>query len=254
MRSGTRSDIDCRVGLCGFTMAFEDYVREYRVVEVQQTFYEPPRDATMRRWRAGAPSGFEFTIKAWQLVTHDSSSPTYRRLRSALTPDERAEAGGFRTTPTVLWAWRRTLECAVILRATAILLQCPASFRPTDESVAAMRGFFATVARPRGVRMLWEPRGPWPPALVAELCSELGLVHVVDPFVSATVTPEQTYYRLHGITGARHVYSDAELEQLADMLPAAATAPAYVLFNNVPRVDDARRFMASASTRVRRAG
>ena len=35
---------EVRVGLCGFTMAFDDYLREYRLVEVQQTFYEPPRD------------------------------------------------------------------------------------------------------------------------------------------------------------------------------------------------------------------
>src|ERR687898_3656368 len=88
-----------RVGLCGFTMGFEDYVREYRLVEVQQTFYEPPRDATMRRWRALAPPDFEFTIKAWQLVTHDASSPTYRRLRTPLTDRDRAEAGGVRPPP-----------------------------------------------------------------------------------------------------------------------------------------------------------
>ena len=40
---------DVRIGLCGFTMAADDYVREFPVVEVQQTFYEPPRDETMRR-------------------------------------------------------------------------------------------------------------------------------------------------------------------------------------------------------------
>ena len=67
-------------------------------------------------------------------------------------------------------------------------------------------------------------------------------MHVVDPFVNATVTPEQTYLRLHGTTGARHVYTDQELEQLAVRLPAATTAPPYVLFNNLPRVGDARRF------------
>ena len=72
-----------RVGLCGFTMAFEDYLRDYRLVEVQQTFYDPPREATMRRWRAEAPSDFEFTIKAWQLITHDAS----RRGRAALSTD-----------------------------------------------------------------------------------------------------------------------------------------------------------------------
>jgi uncharacterized protein YecE (DUF72 family) len=149
----------------------------------------------------------------------------------------------------VVQAWDRTLECAAILRATAILLQCPASFRPTDENIDRMRSFFRTVERPSGVRVLWEPRGPWPTDLVATVCRELGLVHVVDPFVSATVTPEQTYFRLHGITGARHVYSDTELERLADMLPAEEGIPAYVLFNNLPRVEDARRFRAILARR-----
>src|SRR3954471_15350679 len=101
--------MDVRIGLCGFSMAFDEYVREFPMVEVQQTFYEPPRDATMRRWRSEAPAGFEFTIKAWQLVTHEATSPTYRRLRRPLTDDERHDAGSFRLTPIVLDAWRRTL-------------------------------------------------------------------------------------------------------------------------------------------------
>jgi uncharacterized protein YecE (DUF72 family) len=231
-----------RVGLCGFTIGFEDYVHEFPLVEVQQTFYEPPRDATMRRWRALSPATFEFTLKAWQLITHDAGSPTYRRLRSPLREAERVAVGSFRWTPTVRDAWARTLDCVTLLRATAVLLQCPSSFRPTEENVARMRQFFDEIERPDGVRMLWEPRGSWPPELVASLCRDLRLVHVVDPFVTSTVTPEQTYWRLHGTTGARHVYTDQELEQLAAMLPAAATAPPYVLFNNLPRVGDARRF------------
>ena len=198
----------------------------------------------MRRWRALAPGDFEFTIKAWQLITHEAASPTYRRLRSPLADGDRADVGGFRTSPVVLRAWQRTLDCAAILRATAILFQCPASFRPTPENLDRLRAFLGTVERPSGVRMLWEPRGPWPADVVASLCRDLDLVHVVDPFVSTTVTPEQTYLRLHGTTGARHVYTDAELEQLAGMLPTAPSRPPYVLFNNLPRVDDARRFRA----------
>src|SRR4051794_35225249 len=122
-----------RVGLCGFTMALADYVREFPVVEVQQTFYQPPADATLLRWRRQAPPGFEFTLKAWQLITHEASSPTYRRLRRPLDADERRECGSFRTTPVVLEAWSRTLQCARLLRATAVLMQCPRSFRPTSE-------------------------------------------------------------------------------------------------------------------------
>ena len=161
-----------------------------------------------------------------------------------MTVADRAAVGGFQTSPIVLRAWQRILDCAAILRATAILLQCPASFRPTEYNIDQLRAFFGAVERPSGVRILWEPRGPWPADIVATLCRELDLVHVVDPFVSTTVTPEQTYLRLHGTTGARHVYADAELEGFADMLPVAASHPPYVLFNNLPRVEDARRFRA----------
>lgn len=237
-----------RIGLCGFSMAFDEYVREFPVVEVQQTFYEPPRDSTMRRWRAEAPDDFEFTVKAWQLVTHPASSPTYRRLRRSLSDDERRDAGFFRRTPIVLDGWRRTLECAAILRATAVLLQCPASFRPTDESIDGLRAFLSSVRRPEGVRLLWEPRGQWPLELVGDLCRELELTHVVDPFVSSTATPERTYVRLHGTTGARHVYTDDELEWLASWLPERCDRP-YVLFNNLPRVPDARRFRSLVAER-----
>ena len=232
-----------RLGLCGFTMAFEDYVREFPVVEVQQTFYEPPREGTMRRWRASAPAGFEFTLKAWQLVTHDASSPTYRRLRRTLTGEERVGVGSFRDSPIVREGWARTLDCVRLLRASAVLLQCPTSFRPNDENVARLRAFVGWAERPPGVRLLWEPRGAWPPDLVLALCRELDLVHVVDPFVNETVTPEQTYLRLHGTTGARHVYSDDELDRLVGMLPRDPAVPPYVLFNNLPRVGDARRFV-----------
>jgi len=223
-------------------MAFADYVREFRVVEVQQTFYEPPADATLLRWRRQAPLRFEFTLKAWQLITHEASSPTYRRLRRPLNAHERRECGSFRATPVVLDAWSRTLECARLLRAGAVLLQCPRSFRATPENADRLRQFFATAERPAGVRILWEPRGPWPAELVLEPCRELELVHVVDPLVDTTVTPEQTYLRLHGLTGARHVYTDDQLAAIAAALPAAGRA--YVMFNNLPRIGDARRFAA----------
>jgi uncharacterized protein YecE (DUF72 family) len=215
-------------------------VRRFPLVEVQQTFYDPPADTVLRRWRASAPPGFEFTLKAWQLVTHESSSPTYRRLRRPLPDAHLGEVGSFRTTPPVLEAWERTLACGRLLDATAVLLQCPRSFRPTDENVQRLRTFVATVTRPDG-RLLWEPRGAWPPALVAELCSDLDLVHVVDPMQTETVTPEHTYYRLHGTTGARHVHTTAELRDVRDRI--AGRPHPYVLFNNLPRVGDAERFL-----------
>jgi uncharacterized protein YecE (DUF72 family) len=232
---------DARVGLCGWTISMERYVREFPLVEVQHTFYEPPADSLLARWRAAVPTRFEFTLKAWQVVTHESGSPTYRRMKKPLPESARGQVGAFRTTEPVLAAWARTLECARILRATAVLLQCPKSFRPTALNVERMREFLVTAPRP-SCRLLWEPRGDWPRELLVELCRDLDLVHVVDPMVTETVTPEQTYYRLHGTTGSRHVHTDDELRTLRDLVRDRPTP--YVMFNNLPRVGDAQRFLA----------
>lgn len=226
------------MGLCGAGTALTSYARSFGVLEVQQTFYEPPREATLRRWRASVPPSFEFTVKAWQLITHEAKSPTYRRLRTPLTAEERGEAGGFRWTPVVVTAWETTLACAAALQASAVLLQCPASFRPTDTAVARLREFASRARRPAGLRLLWEPRGAWPDDLVRDLCAELDLTHAADPFLRRGLTP-LAYYRLHGITGVRHVYTDDELRRLAGIVGAG---PAYVMFNNLARADDARRF------------
>jgi uncharacterized protein YecE (DUF72 family) len=231
-----------KVGLCGFTMSVREYFETFPLVEVQQTFYEPPAPRTMLRWREQAPEGFEFTIKAWQLITHRASSSTYRRLRTPLTDDERAQCGAFQWTPVVQRAWDTTREAARILRATAILFQCPASFRAEDENIGNLRRFFANVERPDGVRFLWEPRGPWPQETIAELCGELTLTHVVDPFDRDAILQPLTYWRLHGIKSAYHVYTDDELRTLVARLPP--TPETYVMFNNVPRVRDAQRFLA----------
>ena len=232
-----------RLGMCGFTIGASAYYERFPVVEVQQTFYDPPAAMTMEKWRLQAPPSFEFTMKAWQVITHASSSNTYRRLKRPFSDRQRAEAGGFRLNDTTLGAWKLTLGCARILRATAILFQCPASFRATEENVAAMRAWFRDIDRPDGVRLLWEPRGPWPDELVLELCEELGLVHAVDPFIRPSLTPAPvTYWRLHGNKSHYASYSDAELKQLRDWIPRDPAVETYVMFNNVPRAKDIERF------------
>lgn len=229
-----------KVGLCGATMALSAYTERFRVLEVQQTFYEPPQEATLRRWRATVPPNFEFIVKAWQLITHEARSSTYRRLRTPLSAAERLDVGSFRWTPVVQRAWETTLDCATLLRASSVLLQCPPSFKPTDDNVERLRTFAQQAPRPDGVQLLWEPRGAWPDELVAELCAELDLVHAAEPFLRRSLTP-LAYYRLHGITGARHVYSDDELRQLRSTV---GDGPAYVMFNNLARAADAWRFRA----------
>ena len=239
-----------KLGMCGFTIGAAAYVKQFCVVEVQQTFYDPPALMTLAKWRAQAPPAFEFTMKAWQVITHLGTSRTYRRLRRPFDERSRSEAGAFRLNDTTLAAWQTTMEARDALRATAILFQCPASFRATEENADAMRRFFATIARPEGVRLLWEPRGPWPDEIVESLCRDLGLVHAVDPFVRPSLTPELVYWRLHGNGSHYARYTDDELRQLIGWLPADTSIDAYVLFNNIPRVKDVKRFRELLSERA----
>lgn len=216
------------------------YTLQFPVVEVQQTFYQPPQLSTLERWRVQAPPEFEFTLKAWQLITHEARSPTYKRLKRELSERERTQCGSFRPTALVNQAWAVTLACARALTARRILFQCPASFTPTAEHIANMRRFFGSVKRDEELQLLWEPRGDWADDLVRTLCCELDLVHVVDPFAVRTQTPDQCYFRLHGRKGWRYVYEDDELEELLTLLPRGKTS--YVLFNNVRMKEDAIRF------------
>lgn len=230
-----------QVGCCGFGMSRSKYFRSFSTVEVQQTFYEPPKKLTLQKWRAEVDDEFDFAVKAWQLITHTSASPTYRRLKTSLSQEDAEHAGNFKPTAIVEEAWKVTVDRAIALKANRILFQCPASFKPTDENLKNMHLFFGAIERPDNVLLCWEPRGAaWTTDVVDMLCAELKLVHVVDPFVSTTVTPSNFYFRLHGISGWRHKYSDVELDDLLKLVPSVGNG--CVFFNNITMAEDALRF------------
>lgn len=232
---------DIRVGCCGFPLSRAAYFGLFRLVEVQQTFYQPPGIATLRRWREQAPADFEFTLKAWQLITHEATSPTYRRLRRPLAAGTAARYGSFKPTEEVARAWRATRAAAEALAATAVVFQCPASFAPTPRNLSHLRGFFQRLAAERNpFRLCWEPRGEWPRSTAESLCRELGLDLVVDPFAARPPRAAFRYFRLHGTTGFRHRYTGAELDRLLELCRGTT----YCLFNNAHMAQDAARFLA----------
>ena len=237
MTCGEASD-DVRVGTCGFGLAQAVYARSFGCVEVQHTFYQPPKLSTLERWRTLMPPKFEFVIKAWQLITHDAKSPTYRRLKVKLSAGEKEQAGYFRDSAIVRQAWETTVASAKALGARTILFQCPASFTQTAENIANLENFIRSVQR-RGLHLGWEPRGNWDAVVIKSICNELGLWHVVDPFLHKTTNPKLIYFRLHGRGGWRYQYDDAELEELASLL---AERKGYVFFNNYKMTEDALRF------------
>jgi len=228
------------LGLCGWNGSQASYFEAFDCVEIQSTFYDPPALRVVRKWRSLAPSGFQFCIKAWQLITHTASSPTYRRLRSPIPESERNAVGAFRQTEQVWQAWERTLEVARALDATVILFQCPKSFLPTSENLINLSAFFRRVNR-ESFRLAWEPRGEaWTDDVVGDLCAEYGLVHCVDPLEATSVYGDMTYWRLHGRGSYSYRYTDGDLVLIKQML-AKRTHPGYLMFNNFSSKTDALR-------------
>ncbi len=218
-----------RIGCCGFPVSMEKYFRTFDTVEVQKTFYKPPLPETARKWREQAPEGFEFTVKAWQVITHPPSSPTYRKAGI-----EVRDAGFFKPTEEVFKAWDVTRQISKILNANFVLFQTPKSFKDTNENIKNMVDFFGSIERE--FTFGFEPRG-WREEKVLLVCQELDLIHVVDPFISKQLYGEICYFRLHGFD-YKHKYTDDELLKLRELV----NRPGYVMFNNIHMFDDALRF------------
>ena len=230
-----------RVGCCGWPVRREEYSRYFSLVEIQEGFYNLPQLKTGERWRAAAPETFEFVLKAPQLITHEPTSPTYRRLRRKLKEAEKRRYGAFKPTAEVHAAWQATLALARALRSRIVIFQSPASFTPTTEHRGNLETFFKEIER-GGLLLAWEPRGAWEDALVKATCQTLDLIHCVDPFQRQPAWGEPTYFRLHGKGGYHYQYTEWDLIELLHLCRRAKEA--YVLFNNTAMFQDACRFLA----------
>ena len=100
-RLGENERVDVRVGLCGWTVSQASYVRRFPLVEVQHTFYDPPADAVLTRWRWW--TAVPFTAGFWSF-----SFPLATLTASAL---EAVRRGG----------WPREAALAAVLVASAVI-------------------------------------------------------------------------------------------------------------------------------------
>jgi uncharacterized protein YecE (DUF72 family) len=247
-----------RIGTCGFCLPQAELFQRFNLLEVQQTFYWPPQLKTVERWRRTAPADFEFTLKAFQAITHTPNPRTYRKVQ--FSTEQLAQCGAFRDTQVVRDAWELTRTLALALNATVVVFQCPPSFAASDQSVEQLERFFHWTSR-GSLRFAWEPRhSTWTADLIAQLCRDLDLIHAVDPLEQESVFGEPRYYRLHGtaLGGFRyeygHPYSMDELKRLKDRCAGSLT---YCMFNNKQMAIDAERFekltqpTSKAASRVR---
>lgn len=232
------------VGCCGFPVNKKEYFKKLSLVELQSTFYEiPAKIETVKKWRKESPKNFEFTLKAFQVITHEISSPTYKRLKKKFGNPK--NYGFFKNTKEVFKAWEMTKKVAKTLGSKIIVFQSPASFEPKKENIENFRRFFKKI-KEKHFFFAWEPRGKWDESLIKDLCQELNLIHCVDPFKQKPVFGKINYFRLHGKPDYNlyYKYTDSDLKELLKFCDKKEN---YVLFNNLPMFEDAQKFKSLIS-------
>lgn len=241
---------DLKIGCCGFAGGLNAYFSKFNLVEVQHTFYYPPRESTLSGWREKAPVGFEFVLKAWQAITHPPTSLTWKKCPENKRPKWFKQVGGFRPTKAVFQAWNDILSWSKILESRVVVFQTPPSFKPTNQNISNVENFFSSIER-GGLTLCWEPRGEWldDANKLKAIFYKLDIVHVVDPFWDRPVSSASlNYFRLHGL-GRRYNYAynynEQDLMRLKSIVEEYMHAgQTYVLFNNINMLDSALAFKA----------
>ncbi|MEZ0289940.1 MAG: DUF72 domain-containing protein [Sulfolobales archaeon] len=238
------------VGTCGFPRRREDIYKNLDAVEIQETFYDLISIERAKKISSEKPENFTITAKVFQALTHNSSSPTWKRMKTKLEGDPKSY-GSLRPTRENMRLWERVLELFRLMNVEIAVFQTPSSFGFSEENYANVKDFFSSISR-KGLKIAWEPRGSWgDPVNKERLCrllAELNVIHVVDIFRNTPCTENQSvlYIRLHGIGGRevnyRYKYTDEDLLKLKEILSQHTHDTAYVMFNNVYMYGDALRF------------
>ena len=182
------------------------------MVEVNNSFYRLPSEASFERWREGTPPGFQIAPKVSRYVTH------IRRLRDAADSVE------------LFWSRARLLRP----KLGPLLFQLPPTFKADTER---LRAFLPLI--PREARAAFEFRHPsWETEETRAFLDAAGAALVLADRPGARVRPFVTggwsYVRFHQGTHARAGYPRAKLARWADRIAGLPAGDVYVFFNNDP--------------------
>jgi uncharacterized protein YecE (DUF72 family) len=188
----------------------EHYVTRFPVVEVNNSFYRLPEEATFDRWRDATPPEFVFVVKASRYITH------IRRLRDA--------------KDAVDLFWSRATRLAAKLGP--ILFQFPPNFRADP---GLLKEFLGTL--PSGMRPAFEFRDDsWRIDAVYDLLDRAGGAWVMADRpgwrVPTVVTGGWSYLRFHQGRSSHPAYTRRKLRTWADRIADLNVADVYVFFNN----------------------
>jgi uncharacterized protein YecE (DUF72 family) len=233
------------------------YAEHFDTVEVNTSFYGPPRPDVVAGWIARTPPGFEFSLKLHQQFTHPGM---YRKTALKGLPPDALEPGVadalVRVNQADVDRFRASLDpMAEAGRLGALLAQFPASFKHSPASREHLQWLLDTF---RGYPLAVELRHrSWSDqfAETFELLNAFGAawVQIDEPKFRFSIQQNWLpnvrgfyYMRLHGRNAAQwwrhdasedrynYLYSTEELQPFADTAVAARSLvrKLYLYLNN----------------------
>jgi uncharacterized protein YecE (DUF72 family) len=191
---------------------FAHYSRAFDTVEINNTFYRLPSPAVFEKWRAQAPPGFVYSIKANRFLTH---------VKKLLDPEQPLQA---------------FFEGVAHLKETCgpILFQLPPGFAP---DLPRFRFFLDSL--PEGYAHVFEFRNArWLTDDVFALMEQRGISHCIHDRrglnIPLRITAPPVYVRLHGDDAPGGDYTDDLLETWAERIRtwAGQGLNVFLYFNN----------------------
>jgi Uncharacterized conserved protein len=242
-----------KIGCCGFQKKREIYYENFKLVELQETFYKIPSIDRMMQLRKEAPKDFEFTFKCFQGITHEVSSPTWKRSGIKNLEELKNKVGSLRLTKEVMEYWKEQIKISKALNSKICLIQLPSSFKDNEEGIKNAENFFYGIERNK-LEIAIELRG-WNRENILKLCKKFNLIHCVDPLKEEATyfgINKIAYFRLHGLgkTMYKYKYTDNDLKNLLNIIKKLELNEVYILFNNIYMYEDALRFQRIVSSNL----
>ena len=151
-----------------------------------------PKAATLRKWRKSVPPSFVFSV-------------VLPRVVGDLVPGDALDA-----------AVAEALEAAAALEARCVVLQTPASVRPTTTNKKRLAAVFEKIPREGTVRC-WEPAGIWEREEALALGRALSVLVVLDAARDAPGPGPIVYTRLRAL-GKTASLGAQTIERVAERL------------------------------------
>lgn len=229
-------------------MSLSNYSQVFPLIELQSTFYKLPMLSTTKRWRGEVPKDFEFSLKAFQGITHPILSPTWRKAGKQKPTKNVENYGHLKPTKENFECWDKTMEIYKALDAKAIVIQLPPSFEAKDEMLNDAINFLSSIKKPKILCIELRHKSWFKDLTKAKkLFEKVNAIHVTDPLVMKPLTMDSvSYSRLHGL-GKKpysYKYNDEELKRIKDSLKEWGYKESYVLFNNIYMKDNALKFLS----------